>query len=220
MKFNTFFILCFFLSSNLYSQRIIKNGVVDFEVASADVIANAGIIQDSLLIPTTLSYTHYFSSNSFLLENMNQDTTIRIRHHRSKNGHGSYFFNIKGQNYKFDDFSEKTYSGEKSIDRLDVKSIAGYNCHKEKFYISNTDYVEMYVTRNIKPGFNYYEQIFPDLKGFPLEIYIRKENKVYKYTTKSVNSLPDKFPLLPDLAEYKLLKEGQLKRKLQLLIGA
>ncbi len=220
MRISTIILLYFLFVSNLYSQKTIKNGVVDFVVMVAKQDANAPVVPDSLFVPTMLSYTHYFSSNTFLLENINRDSTIRIRHHRSKNGQGSYFFNLEDQSYKIDELSETPFAGEKSTDRLDVKVISGYNCYKEKYFVSDNNYIELYVTKSIKPGFNYYKQIFPSLKGFPLEIIIYRNQQVYKYSAKSVNALPDNYPLLPDLQQYELLKEGSLKEKLMALIRA
>lgn len=220
MRISILVSLLFFISSHLFGQKTIKNGVIDFAVTIAKTDGDSEYLPDSLFVPTNLTYTHYFSSNSFLLENMVQDSVIRIRHHRSKNGQGSYFFNLENENYKIDELSEAAYKGEKTTDRLDVKVISGFNCYKEKYTISDNDYIELYVTKNVKPGFNYYQQIFPSLKGFPLEIIIHRGNQVYKYTAKSVKSLPDKYPLLPDIQQYKLVKEGSLKAKLLALIRA
>ena len=204
----------------MYCQKTIKNGVIDYAVVIAEQDQNAQMIAELSFITTKLTYTHYFSSNTFLLENIDQDSIIRIRHHRSKNGQGSYFFNLENQSYKIDELSEHPYAGKKSVDRLDVKVISGYNCHKEKYFISDNNFIELYVTKSVKPGFNYYKQIFPSLKGFPLEIIIHRDNQVYKYTAKSVEALPDNYPLLPDLQQYELLKEGSLKDKLMALIRA
>lgn len=220
MRISLLFSLFFLIASNVFSQKIIKNGVVDFAVSVANLEKDQVQIVDSLFVLAKLSYTHYFSSNSFLLDNMDRDSSVRIRHHRSQNGQGSYFFNLKDQNYKIDELSEMTYKGIRTVDRLDVKKIAGYNCFKEKYFISDDNFIELYVTKNIKPGFNYYKQIFPNTKGFPLEIIIRKSTQVYKYTAKSINELPNNYPLFPDLQQYKLLKEGKLKAHLLALLGA
>ena len=220
MRISIFISVFIFLSLHLFGQKTIKNGVIDFAVSVAKLDSIGQQTNDSLFVPTKLSYTHYFSSNSFLLENIDQDSMIRIRHHRSKNGQGTYFFNLENQNFKIEELVESNYEGERKVDRLDVKVIAGYNCNKETYFVSESNYIELYVTKNIKPGFNYYKQIFPTLKGFPLAIIIHRGNKVYRYTAKSVSTLPDNYPLLPDLQNYKLLKEGSLKEKLMALIRA
>ncbi len=203
------------ISVSSYAQKKIKEGVVKYEVT--DVEAEGGGMQAMMLKGSTQNL--YFSDNYQKMEmSMMGMINIQIIGNNKDESSLMLMSGIMGKVKVVTDNQEAKQKAnlptfDISYDKKDVKTIAGYSCHRADLKDKDGNLITLYVTDKITPPNSYVNKMFKGLVGFPLEYALAQQGMKITYTAQEVSRDFDKNVFTPDMEGYEELTPEQLQEK-------
>lgn len=178
----------FTIQLNAFSQKKIKRGLATYEVI--EVISDQ--TESEMLLGSQIDIC--FDNKRHKMDMSLMGGMIRIQSIRNEERQENMVLtDIAGRQIKVvNEIKPKTldtYIIE--YDKKDEKEIAGYNCYKAVMKGESDELIELYVTSKIDPKSSFFDELFPGLKGFPLEYTINSENLRITYLAKAILDKPD-----------------------------
>jgi len=210
-KLAVFLILSILLSSNGFSQKILTDGSVLYNVTVISGKDQPGIAEafDGATLTVMMKGSQVRSdlrSNlrlQSIFYNAKDGSAVILK----ESGTEKYMINLTGN--QWDQYNRK-YAGIKFNYEPDTKLVAGYDCKKATGTLKDGSKIVVYYAADLKPVSPGYEYAFKDLPGFPLEYEITISGIVVRYLASVVQTAPvnaSKFDL--PKSGYKLLDYKQ-----------
>ncbi len=186
------------LSSSAFAQKKIKRGVATYEII--EVVSTQPETEMMMGAKMEICFDNKrHKMDMSLMEGMIRIQTI-IDQEKKEN---IVLTDIAGRQIKvISDFTEQEENKVYNIlyDKKNRKKIAGYDCYKATLKSEDGELLELYVTSKINPKSSFFDQLFPGLKGFPLEYTINSHNLRMTYLAKAILGKPDfeQYFMIPD----------------------
>ena len=211
----SFMAVVLLMSFNANAQKMLKEGVVKFEVtevSSTDPQAN-------MMKGTTMDL--YFTKNSQRVDINMMGGMVRINTISNKEKDEEVILtDMMGKKIQVKSTEEELAKIKKekedakdleiTYDRKDTKKIAGFECYRADIKMASGDTLIAYVTQQIKPEGSYFDKAFKGIDGFPLEYTMGAQGIMMTYTALEVSDAIDQKAFeIPEGYEEMSLEEFQ-----------
>ena len=185
LVFSTFFILS---TQSTFAQKKLRSGVIVYEITDVETSV------PELKLMKGTEKTLYFTPEKQKIDVSLNNETINIQSfYNSRTEDVTVYYDFIGQHFKVrsnnkDQPKAKPLVKSISYQKLETKSIVGYQCYKAEITFED-EKVILWVTDKIKINNPDFQDIFPGLEGFPLEYVRRSENTRMVFKATSINEL-------------------------------
>lgn len=182
---STFWLIIFLSGTqNVFAQKKIRSGTIVFKITNVSTqVPELELMEDA---ETTFSFSSAAQRTDF--EMMSKTIRMQTVYNISDNNITTYY-DFSGQKFSVDktpiEAKENTNVKKIRYPQNSIKRIAGYECHKAEI-VTEEETIIFWVTDRIKTQMLSIQQLYPDLKGFPLEYVKVGENTKMTFMAKSV----------------------------------
>lgn len=182
--YNTFFFAFFVFTSNTFSQKLLSEGTIKYNISiesgngEKQISSALNGAELSLFLSKDMSRTEMKSS-------VGSETTV----YDSKTGKGFILKEYSGQKLMITTNADNWNQKNKINKSLDFKidenatiSIAGYACKKATATSADGKSYIVYFDPTIQVLNKTYNNAFPQLRGLPVQYELQSGNLVFKYT--------------------------------------
>ena len=184
------------------AQKKIRKGIVKYVIH--DIYTETPEVE--LMKGSTL--TLYFTDEQQKIELNLMDGALRTQTIMNiKTGKSIMLADVMGQKIKViqdnEEFIPKGAALHAMYDKNTTKKIEGYKCHKVILKGDNGEKITAFITNKIKPKADYFNTLFMNMEGFPLEYSISNEEVIINFIATEVSHKIDDtvFYILGDYIE-------------------